>query len=562
MFAEQKLFTVAQRVLRFVIVLVIAVIVYKQFISTATANPDTDTAYLTQFIVLCVLLGVLVLAIGYLIFIYWFVHFILPITSNLQKWPAFKRILAFGLSRGNWHGPAIFVRDGKIIGDLEETNKNRPGVAFLDLRSAMILDKFEHVEDDDDDGDRLTEPQKVHFSLLQSKPYAARIRAVGPGLTFIEKHEKIKGTLDLRPQSRARDNVTGDTRDGIRVKTSVNAVFSLGQPPDILDVYLGEDGQTIYTIEWDKNPAPGEKTIKNLTRDLSFEDEAEILRFIQDNPNPATVTSDLPAEKYPFAFDPLRAEQAIYSVANLSTESREKTWCDWAQDVTAEEFRILLSQKPYLSLYHLDNPDFTPMKEIKDELKKRVRNKGVLAFRVIRRQNHAALNMGDSIPESKLVMYPPRTLTSPKVLRDRGIKIIHAGFGELEPLEENVRKQFQRAWLAEKKKEDAIKSADTRLEEERIKNFARLRTARMKNHQFAKLLEKQEYPREALAILIFQELEAAAANPKTRSLLPENTLEIMNSIGQLLMQTQNDDRGKPTSINGTSEQPFDHQGIS
>jgi hypothetical protein len=54
-------------------------------------------------------------------------------------------------------------------------------------------------------------------------------------------------------------------------------------------------------------------------------------------------------------------------------------------------------------------------------------------------------------------------------------------------------------------------------------------------YNLTQLLENQEYPREALAMLIYQELEAAAANPETRKLLPEDTLSLLTGIGTILL---------------------------
>ncbi len=104
-------------------------------------------------------------------------------------------------------------------------------------------------------------------------------------------------------------------------------------------------------------------------------------------------------------------------------------------------------------------------------------------------------------------------------------------------------KNLRESWLSAKKKEESLKAADSKLEATRIINHARIRTQQNMNYHLARLLEKQEYPREALAMLVFQELEAAAANPETRKLLPENTLNLMNSIGQLLLQSQREEDG-------------------
>ncbi len=498
-------------------------------------TPLTEQNILSSGIII---FGILLIATVYTVYLYWFVHFILPITSSSQKWPAFKRILLHGISWGYWHGPAIFVHNGEVIGSSGEIKKQRPGIAFLDLRSAMALDKL-HDEEEFGDVQR-HKPKKVHFSLFDSEPYPAQIRVVGPGLTFTEKDEHITGTIDLRHQSRSRSKVSADTRDGIRISTSVFSSFTVGQLPDILDVCLGgENGRQVFVVEWDKESLTGTKKIKSLSRELDPEDEKEILNFIKINSNPATVNSMLPVERKPFTFDEKRAGQAIYSVTNVK-DTGVKLWSDWPQDVAAEKFRILLSKKPLMNLYTPEEPLSHPMKKFRREVFVAVRNTGVLAYRVVKQQENTELKEGVVYMEKELIFYPPQNLTRSDVLRDRGIKVTGVGFGDLEPKDQNVRKWLKESWVSSRQKEKTLRNADYTLQADRIINRARVRAQQSMNYHLAKLLEKQEYPREALAILVFQELEAAAADPETRRLLPENTLSMLSNISQLLLPSQKD----------------------
>lgn len=487
--------------------------------------------------------GFFILAITYILSILWLEHFVLPITKKEQRLPALFRVLLHGISRGRFHGPAVFVRNGVVEGDPTEFKKNNPGIAFLDLRSAMTLDKLHHREDEDLSKENRTPPQ-VRFSLVQSgAAYAAQVRTVGPGLAFIEKHEAITGSVDLRIQTRTRPNVVADTRDGIRVSTSVTAIFTVGQAPDILDVCLGgEKLDQVLNIEWEKKTEGQPKKIKRLVQELSDKDAEEVLKFIHNTPRPSSVASDCPPEGFPYTFYEKHVEQAVYSIANLNDGNlpRVKKWFDWPQDVAAEKFRILLSEYPYLSLYDppKDKETPSPMKEFKRKIFTSVRNTGILAFRVVKQINSMPPVVGNT--EDHLVFFPAQTFKTPDVLRVRGIKVINATIGELEPKDPKVMQQLRDSWLSAKKKEENLKTADYELEATRIINHARIRTQQNMNYHLAKLLEQQEYPREALAMLVYQELEAAAANPETRKLLPENTLNMMNTIGQLLMQSQKD----------------------
>lgn len=541
-------FSFWQRVLRFVLLVWLGWLARNDLKSSIIGLWDffvhkTPLSEQNILSIVIIISGISLIAAFYIIYLFWFIHFVLPITSPAHKWPAFKRILLYGISFGYLHGPAIFVRDGVVIGESVEIKKNQPGVAFLDLRSAMALDKLHDDEDEEYGEGHKRKPKRVHFSLFGSDPYPAQIRVVGPGLTFTEKNEHITGTIDLRHQSRSRGNVSADTRDGIRVNTSVFSGFTVGQLPDILDVCLGgEDGKRIFVIEWEKKPSADTKKIIKLNQELDPGDEAEILDFIKINPNPSAVKSTIPVEKKPFTFDERRVGQGIYSVTNVKGTGT-KLWSEWPQDVAAEKFRILLSQKPLMNLYVSDESSPYPMKKFRREVFIAVRNTGVLAYRVVKHQENIQLKEGEEYTEKELIFYPPQNLTRSDMLRDRGIKVTGVGFGDLEPKNEDVRAWLRASWVSSRKKEETLRNADYKLQADRIINRARVRAQQSMNYHLAKLLEKQEYPREALAILVFQELEAAAANPVTRRLLPENTLSMLSNISQLILPNQKDSEG-------------------
>ena len=208
------------------------------------------------------------------------------------------------------------------------------------------------------------------------------------------------------------------------------------------------------------------------------------------------------------------------------------------EDVAAEKFRILLSQQPYLKLYAAEDPTNFPLKDLKRELTRQVRNTGVLAYRLIVLREGGILEAERLYFTSELVFYPPRNLIRMDVLRDRGIKVLSAGFGDLEPVESSVRDHLVEAWRSVKRKEAALKVADSNLEAARIRNQARVRAQQSMIYHLTQVLEDEEYPREALAMLIYQELEAAAANPETRKLLPADTLSLLTGIGTILLPAE------------------------
>ena len=178
------------------------------------------------------------------------------------------------------------------------------------------------------------------------------------------------------------------------------------------------------------------------------------------------------------------------------------------------------------------------MADFRNELGKKVRNTGVLAYRIVIRKNHQPIQVGQTFIPQDLVLYPARNLTRPAILRDRGIKIIAAGFTELQPQKTEVDNLFMRAWESTKEKDANVKRADHDLEVARIRNRARMKAQQGMIYHFSRILENREYPREALAMLIYQELESAAANPETRRLLPGETLNLLSGIRTMLIPNE------------------------
>jgi hypothetical protein len=308
----------------------------------------------------------------------------------------------------------------------------------------------------------LKDPKKTHFDE-KTNTYISNVRVAGPGLVFIKKRERITGWVDLRKQSRTRKEVMADTRDAIRVKTDISCTFSLGEPPDVLDVCLGgENGKTVFVIEWDTSMPVAYKRIKSLSRELDEGDEREIYDFMINNLDPISVSTDVPNSGFPYTVDDQRIEQAIF-FQSLNTDpkaSSDLTFRKWSEvpvDVVAEKFRILLSQQPYLKLYSPEEPDKFPLKDLKKELTRQVRNSGVLAYRGIVLREGGSLEAEMLYFTSQLAFYPPRRLNRMDVLRDRGIKVHSAGFGELEPVESLVRDHLIKSWRSVKQKKPPLK---------------------------------------------------------------------------------------------------------
>ena len=210
-------------------------------------------------------------------------QFVLPTQNINDAWKAFTR---FWLSLWGRHGPIVFIRDGEVICRPEELNRPGPGVARVDLNSALVLERRALL--------RNTRRLRRLRMARQRGQAVPRSRVEGPGVAFIEPYERIYGTADLRTQFRLRPGVRGNTRDGIEVENPIWIIFTLGQPPDILDVaYDGErkaENLRVLKSKIDHHPSAGKKkadkrkrmlTVQTLSDELDADDKEEIHRYIQ-----------------------------------------------------------------------------------------------------------------------------------------------------------------------------------------------------------------------------------------------------------------------------------------
>jgi len=210
------------------------------------------------------------LIVGFNLFVGFFVFFtiwlyliskqaLLPVSSFAETIQT-AALLVFYILRA--HGPAVFVKDGKLRADAEELRRNFPGVAVVDSNSALVLEQVSwaprFLASVIDFIFNLTTWIVDTISLHRNPRHPVRV--CGPGLTFIRYDERIQGVGDL-PQERGaveelsgvvdlrrqfklspkqtqvspeitRTNVSAYTRDGIELTTKVWVLFSIGYEPD------------------------------------------------------------------------------------------------------------------------------------------------------------------------------------------------------------------------------------------------------------------------------------------------------------------------------------------
>jgi regulator of protease activity HflC (stomatin/prohibitin superfamily) len=90
------------------------------------------------------------------------------------------------------------------------------------------------------------------FQALAITKVSRYMRALGPGFVMLNRKERIRQVIDLRPQRRAQA-VEANTRDGIPLQTSVSVIFRVRWlPPDQIepDMIFPYDKEAIFHITY------------------------------------------------------------------------------------------------------------------------------------------------------------------------------------------------------------------------------------------------------------------------------------------------------------------------
>ena len=500
---------------------------------------------------------------------------IFPVTSLGERIStAYYSILHFaGLD-----GLAAYVRNGRFKAYVDELHRQRPGAVLVDFNSAIAV---ERIVLQPGLSRLLTSVFRGIAALLGFRASETRIR--GAGLTFLLPDERIHGVndlnpipfapddlywmerilgvVDLRPQFRTSarpphplsrrlgGSVFAYTRDGIEVQTSIWVRATLGEDPefhDPLQVTYVDDMQpeNLRVVRFKTQPGqPGQWTVDSLSDDLDPQDRQEIHELLHSletwkdyqQPEPVPEGSTVPE------FDTGRVFSAIYARARhhngLGAVDEIVPWIDLPVHVAVDVFREIISHYNYDEIYCPDAHGRILINEIRSELSTSMRNSGALAWRAFRHRTRLPLQQGMSYPVAELQTFPEngaRVFQKGKVLRDRAIRILGAGFGDL-VVDERVYKQRLDTWRAAWDKETEIGEAEQEWESVRVRTHARIQAQREFVQSLCQIYKSDATSREILALRVLQALESAALDPKTRQLLPEDTFSMLRSIHDWLL---------------------------
>ena len=491
-------------------------------------------------------------------------QFVLPVSSREDRWKVFERLWMYFTG---FYGATVFIKEGQEIAKPEELRSSRPGMAFVDLSSAVVLEKQYGGG-----GSRtligaglpsLFRTGSKKGSSKSSRNQASTgsgfqsARAAGPGIVFTGFGERLRGTVSLRRQFRLKPEVKTIIRDGFEVMAHVFVGFTLGEAPEELKVtHTGDDPESIQVVQTTQiTQGDSKKTIiKGFSDELDADDKMEIYRFIQKvrKGEVAPKSQSSPTEvfqfKAPYIFDGQRVFNAVYGNARMIKEGVMEEWVDLPLKVAVETFHNMLSMESYDNLYLPDKPDRFPFREeFQPRFSRRMRNQGVLAYRVVFNSDGTPLQKDQPWNETQLDIYPVQSLRSSKVLRDRGIRVIFSGCAELRPTNKLILQQRLDHWRARWEKNKDLTLAGFDYKEMQIRSHARAQAQQDMIFSLSKMLNSSEVSKEALAIRVFQALEALANEPATERLLPKETLNALWSLHEWLMPFGGNQGGPPPS---------------
>ena len=479
-------------------------------------------------------------------------QFVLPVQSNQERRLVFQRLLRYFM---NLHGPAVSIDKGVAIADETEMQNTRPGVAFVDLCSAIAIERqWEHVETGNDLVSRIRRslPYRLFMGFFTST--ARRIinilrrllnlpeiptplvRIAGPGIVFTMMNEKIRGIADLRRQFRNTDaRIT--TRDGLEIQVPVSVIFSLGDKPEILyvtsdwdvsnDDWQGEfQPADIRVIKLDK----ARKTIIGPIDDLAEDDKNEIHQYVTS----AQPTGRDHAEEFtghhfpPYHFDMDRVFAALYSKALEAPDNTAIPWMELPIHVAVEHLRNLLADEDYDRLHQFNDPTSYPLyQRVLPGFRRYMRNQGVLAYQFVQWKGKKPFKPGDTWIRRDIAFYEPQDLKNSKVLRNRGIRVLTANFSDLTPRHPGIREQMVDQWRIDWDGE--AKETATLAEMEALNTIAAAR-----RNAYQEMISNLEMaytgvgvPKDVLTLRLLKTIEQAIEDPKARALLPKESLSIL-----------------------------------
>lgn len=275
---------------------------------------------------------------------------VLPVHEPSERFAVFTRLLAFLIGE---RGPVMFIRAGKTIEAHGERERRGPGVFLVDHASAAVL------------------RTATRFT-----------RAVGPGVVFTERGERLAEALDLRRQVRS---VAGSIpQPGIAVENN-----------DVAALAVTRDGIPIAT-------------------DLS-------VTFMLDPGHDEEPSQGRSPDQPPYEFNPIAIERAVYGHAY--SEFEDLPWTELPLRLAGDLWREVVKEYSLEELLGEHRGDVPPLAQIRERIESRLTDAGSEEL--------------DAPSDDNLEL---------DVLRSRGIRVLSVDAGAAVFLPDDIRRERMAHW--------------------------------------------------------------------------------------------------------------------
>jgi hypothetical protein len=353
-----------------------------------------------------------------------------------------------------------------------------------------------------------------------------------------------------------QSGITAYTRDGIEVTANVFSIFTIGQPADIVQLtYAGDPRPEFLRVVILERISDTQMRVTNFLDELDGNDRDEIHRHIQHqfyrHHHPLSPYSDLEDTNTQPTFNSERVFAAVFSQARAEKDTI-LPWSELPSRVAASFFREILSQINFNQMYQIKEPVAIPLSRSRNRLRLEMRNNGMLSYRVLLHSSRQPLEKHRVYLRSELMVDEVKPLLTSKILRDRGIKVITASFGDILPVNEAIYLHRLESWKAIWQRDTEIIGAEKELEAMRIRSRARAMAQQDIVNNINSILRQTDISQEVLALRVLQALETLAASSTTKDLLPGGTLDTIKAARDWLLPGNPPPPNINSSVDGDS----------
>jgi hypothetical protein len=156
--------------------------------------------------------------------IHFFAQFVLPIQNPDHREEIAARVKNF---EGGRRGPAMFVKNGRVILHEGEAKKRGAGLIVLDTASALVLRTDTEVKDTVGPGIKFT---KGNEFIAGSVDLRAQWQFIGPLVSDQPFLNPISSPKEYNENLGRRQRTSGWTRDGFEISPTISIRFSIKRP--------------------------------------------------------------------------------------------------------------------------------------------------------------------------------------------------------------------------------------------------------------------------------------------------------------------------------------------